>query len=151
MVLLAADYSQIELRLLAHLSRDPAFVAAFNAGGDIHRQTASVIFGVPLDQVTAAAAIIATQPRLRLTTLAMHLGSQLSDTEPFRQGIRHLLELAARHPVSVIDIGGGLGIRYANETPMDPVAFAEAVVPLLAPTGHTVYLEPGRFLVGDAR
>lgn len=51
--LLAADYSQIELRLLAHLSGDPAFVAAFEAGGDIHRQTASVIFGVPIDAVTA--------------------------------------------------------------------------------------------------
>jgi DNA polymerase-1 len=50
--LLAADYSQIELRLLAHLSRDPAFVEAFNAGGDIHRQTASIIFGVPLASVT---------------------------------------------------------------------------------------------------
>ncbi|MBA4071877.1 MAG: DNA polymerase I [Gemmatimonas sp.] len=51
--LLAADYSQIELRLLAHLSHDPAFVTAFKAGGDIHRQTASVIFGVPLSAVTA--------------------------------------------------------------------------------------------------
>ncbi len=51
-ILLAADYSQIELRLLAHLSHDPAFLEAFRAGGDIHRQTASVIFGVPLDQVT---------------------------------------------------------------------------------------------------
>jgi DNA polymerase-1 len=48
-----ADYSQIELRLMAHLSKDPAFVAAFRAGGDIHRQTASVIFGVPLEQVTS--------------------------------------------------------------------------------------------------
>jgi DNA polymerase-1 len=52
-VLLAADYSQIELRLLAHLSGDPAFVEAFKAGGDIHRQTASIIFDVPLDQVTS--------------------------------------------------------------------------------------------------
>lgn len=50
--LLAADYSQIELRLLAHLSGDPAFVDAFRAGGDIHRQTASVIFGVPIELVT---------------------------------------------------------------------------------------------------
>jgi DNA polymerase-1 len=50
---LAADYSQIELRLLAHLSADAAFVSAFRAGGDIHRQTASVIFGVDLDGVTA--------------------------------------------------------------------------------------------------
>lgn len=52
-MLLGADYSQIELRLLAHLSGDPAFVEAFRAGGDIHRQTASIIFDIPLDQVTS--------------------------------------------------------------------------------------------------
>lgn len=51
--LLAADYSQIELRLLAHLSRDRNFVDAFNAGGDIHRQTAAIIFDVPLESVTS--------------------------------------------------------------------------------------------------
>jgi len=51
--LLAADYSQIELRLLAHLSGDEAFVAAFNAGGDIHRQTAAIIFDVDVEAVTA--------------------------------------------------------------------------------------------------
>jgi DNA polymerase-1 len=51
--MLAADYSQIELRLLAHLSRDPAFVEAFRAGGDIHRQTAAIIFGVGIDDVTS--------------------------------------------------------------------------------------------------
>jgi len=50
--MVAADYSQIELRLLAHLSHDPAFVEAFVAGGDIHRQTAAIIFGVDLDHVT---------------------------------------------------------------------------------------------------
>jgi len=47
-----ADYSQIELRLMAHLSEDPAFVAAFRAGEDIHRQTAALIFGVPPAEVT---------------------------------------------------------------------------------------------------
>ena len=51
-ILLTADYSQIELRLLAHLSGDPAFVQAFTRGGDIHRQTAAIIFGVPQEQVT---------------------------------------------------------------------------------------------------
>jgi len=51
--LLAADYSQIELRLLAHLSGDPAFVNAFQSGGDIHRQTAALIFDVPVDQVNS--------------------------------------------------------------------------------------------------
>jgi DNA polymerase-1 len=47
-----ADYSQIELRLMAHLSGDPAFVEAFRSGGDIHRQTAAIIFGVDVDDVT---------------------------------------------------------------------------------------------------
>ena len=51
-LLLSADYSQIELRLLAHLSGDEAFVQAFTAGGDIHRQTAALIFDVDLDTVT---------------------------------------------------------------------------------------------------
>jgi len=49
----AADYSQIELRLMAHLSGDSAFTAAFRQGEDIHRQTAAIIFGVPLAEVTA--------------------------------------------------------------------------------------------------
>ncbi len=50
---IVADYSQIELRLMAHLSGDPAFVEAFRSGGDIHRQTAAIIFGVDLDDVTS--------------------------------------------------------------------------------------------------
>ena len=48
-----ADYSQIELRLMAHLSGDPAFSEAFRRGEDIHRQTAAIIFGVPLPDVTS--------------------------------------------------------------------------------------------------
>ena len=51
-VFVVADYSQIELRLLAHLSGDPAFLEAFRRGGDIHRETAAIIFGVPAGDVT---------------------------------------------------------------------------------------------------
>jgi DNA polymerase-1 len=51
-VFVSADYSQIELRILAHYSEDPAFVQAFREGVDIHRQTAGIIFGVPSDEVT---------------------------------------------------------------------------------------------------
>jgi DNA polymerase I len=50
---ITADYSQIELRILAHFSGDPAFVDAFRSGADIHRQTAAIMFGVPVDMVTA--------------------------------------------------------------------------------------------------
>ena len=50
--LLAADYSQIELRIMAHLSGDPGLLHAFASGEDVHRATASEVFGVPLDQVS---------------------------------------------------------------------------------------------------
>jgi len=49
---LAVDYSQIELRILAHFSGDPVFVSAFHEGVDIHRQTASLLFGAPVEAVT---------------------------------------------------------------------------------------------------
>jgi len=51
-VFVSADYSQIELRILAHYSGDPAFVEAFRSGADIHRQTAALIFGVAPEEVT---------------------------------------------------------------------------------------------------
>ena len=51
-LLLAADYSQVELRILAHISGDPTMLAAFARGEDIHASTAAAIYGVPLDQVT---------------------------------------------------------------------------------------------------
>ncbi len=52
-LLLSADYSQIELRIMAHLSRDEGLLAAFRAGMDVHRATAAEVFGVPPDQVSA--------------------------------------------------------------------------------------------------
>lgn len=52
--LLSADYSQIELRILAHLSGDEHLSAAFAGGEDIHRRTAALVFGTPLDAVTSA-------------------------------------------------------------------------------------------------
>ena len=51
-VMVAADYSQIELRIMAHLSSDPSLVDAFNNGKDIHRATAAEIMGVPESEVT---------------------------------------------------------------------------------------------------
>lgn len=50
--LVIADYSQIELRILAHRSQDPVFISAFKSGADFHQQTAAEVYGVPLDQVT---------------------------------------------------------------------------------------------------
>ncbi|MCL6235462.1 DNA polymerase I [Acinetobacter sp. ANC 5579] len=52
-ILLAADYSQIELRLMAHFSQDHALVDAFNHGQDVHKRTAAEVLGIPLDEVTS--------------------------------------------------------------------------------------------------
>jgi DNA polymerase-1 len=51
--LLSADYSQIEMRIMAHLSKDEALIEAFNSGFDFHAATASSVFAVPVEQVTA--------------------------------------------------------------------------------------------------
>ena len=52
-LLLSCDYSQIELRIMAHLSGDEEMVKAFHAGDDIHRQTAALVFGIPYEKVPA--------------------------------------------------------------------------------------------------
>ena len=62
---LACDYSQIELRLLAHLSADEHLVAAFNSGADFHASTAARVFGVPVEEVT---------PQLRSRAKAVNFG-----------------------------------------------------------------------------
>jgi DNA polymerase-1 len=52
-VMVAADYSQIELRIMAHLSKDEGLLKAFAAGQDVHKATAAEVFGVTVDQVTS--------------------------------------------------------------------------------------------------
>jgi DNA polymerase-1 len=68
-LLLAADYSQVELRVLAHISGDPAMLAAFSRGEDIHASTAAAIYGVPLREVTPAQRRVA-----KMTNFAISYG-----------------------------------------------------------------------------
>ncbi len=113
-------------------------------------------FGVPFDQVLPLARAVHAHPRLRLDSIAMHLGSQILDPAPYQEGLRKLLGLvggiraAGVDTLRNLDLGGGLGIRYRDETPLDPARFAQAVLPLARETGLTLVVEPGRFLVGSA-
>jgi DNA polymerase-1 len=89
---LGADYSQVELRVLAHLSGDPAFVEAFRAGRDIHRETAARIFGVDPDKVTggmrdrAKTINFATIYGQGPSALASQLGVSRKEAESFIEG-----------------------------------------------------------------
>ncbi len=113
-------------------------------------------FGVPFDQVLELARAVHAHPRLTLDTIAMHIGSQILDPEPYREGVTKLVGLvrelraAGIDTLRNLDIGGGLGIRYKDETPLDPERFVQAVLPLAQETGLSLVLEPGRYLVGSA-
>lgn len=113
-------------------------------------------FGVPFDQVVDLALAARRQGRLGVESIAMHIGSQILDPRPYREGLGRLAGLIAElrragiDTLRNLDIGGGLGIRYRDETPLAPERLAEAITPLARETGLTVVVEPGRFLVGSA-
>ena len=113
-------------------------------------------FGIPFDDVVNVARRIAGDPHLELRGLAMHLGSQLTDVEPYHRGTVKLLELVAAIRASgittleALDVGGGLGVRYHDEQAPTPRAFADAVVPPVRAAGLKLLCEPGRYLVANA-
>ncbi len=113
-------------------------------------------FGVPFDQVVPLALAVARHPLLTLDTIAMHIGSQLLDAGPYAEGVGRLLETVERlrgagvAGVTTLDIGGGLGIRYRDETPLAPEVLARTVLAPVREAGLTLTLEPGRYLVGSA-
>jgi diaminopimelate decarboxylase len=151
------------LGALARATSGPRVRVAIRVNPDVTVEThpytrtamAAAKFGVPADQVLEAARRVAANDRLELRGLAMHVGSQVLDPAPFVSGACRLAELARTLrgegiPVGSLDLGGGLGIRYLDETPLTPRRLAEALVPIVAPLGLTIHLEPGRYLVGSA-
>lgn len=112
-------------------------------------------FGVPVDQLPEALEIIDASTGLVLDALAMHLGSQLLATAPYEAGISSLLALLAAvrvagHTPTVLDVGGGIGIRYHEERPLDPAEWMAPLAGALAGSGCTIHVAPGRYLVGSA-
>lgn len=123
-----------------------------------YTQTAGkgIKFGVPVDQVVGMACDAMTGGELRLSSIGMHIGSQILDPKHFEAAalvLREILELlreAGIDSLESVDIGGGLGVRYNDEAELTAEAFAQAVSPLTRQVGLTVLIEPGRFLVGTA-
>ncbi|MGI9042799.1 MAG: diaminopimelate decarboxylase [Gemmatimonadaceae bacterium] len=113
-------------------------------------------FGIPFDETTVVAVRALAMPNLKLVGLDMHVGSQISEFEPYEIGVGRLLQLkkeieaAGARDLEYLDIGGGLAVSYDAEHPIDLDAFASVVTRLVGPTGLTVIVEPGRFLVGNA-
>ncbi len=112
-------------------------------------------FGVPADQMATAYAILDQTDAIRLDALAMHIGSQIMQPTPWVTAVERLLAVLAEarsrgHAPTTLDIGGGIGIRYRDESPMAPEEWIDAIRAPLAATGCTIQIEPGRFVVGPA-
>lgn len=166
-VLLLNAESEAEVRIIDRLARERGIVGRVSlrvnpevtldspheyikTGGKGHK------FGIPYDDVIHVAEVAAGLDNVDLVGLDMHIGSQLSRIDPYREGTERLAsifaELRKRGIVSLkyLDIGGGLGVRYDTEQPPDLSRFAELVLPTVVDTGLHLIMEPGRFIVGNA-
>ncbi len=113
-------------------------------------------FGIPLGDSLDAARLALTLPNLALRGLDMHIGSQVSQVEPYRMGLQRLLELCQQlrdlgaNEIQYLDIGGGFAVTYDDEQAMDVDAFAASLLPAIGKSGLSLIVEPGRFVVGNA-
>ena len=112
-------------------------------------------FGIPHTRALAAYRRAAAARHLRVIGIGCHIGSQILETSPLEEALERVLELAAALAAEGIrlehlDLGGGFGIRYRDETPPDIGAYCRGLAARLAGRGFQVMLEPGRAIVGAA-
>ena len=113
-------------------------------------------FGVPIDRGAAIYARLAALPGLEMRGIAVHIGSQLSQLEPFEEAFAKVGELlaelrAAGQSVTHVDLGGGLGVPYrAGEVFPTPEDYAAMVARATAGWDVTLMFEPGRVICGNA-
>ena len=114
-------------------------------------------FGIPFQDARAVYARAAGLPGLRIAGVDMHIGSQITEMEPFDTAYGLLAELVTTlredgHAIDHVDCGGGLGIPYRldDPPPPDPAAFAAIVKRRLGNLGARIFFEPGRAIVGNA-
>ena len=113
-------------------------------------------FGVPVDGVGQIVRLAAKMTGVRTVCIGLHVGSQILDPSRYRLAARELARLVqdlragGLDTLESVDLGGGWGIRYGDERPLEPAAVAEAVRPLYEETRLKLVLEPGRYLVGNA-
>jgi diaminopimelate decarboxylase len=127
-------------------------------------------FGIPLAHAAVAYEACTKFKNVAVRGVQMHIGSQLTEIGPFVEAVQKIVPFAAElkrtQGIEYFSLGGGIGIVYrdalasgaaawwdaqpAGSRPLTPEAYGEALLPLLAPLGLKILLEPGRFLVGNA-
>lgn len=119
-----------------------------------HRATK---FGVPSEDALSLYRLAERLPGIRVRGIDLHIGSQITEVEPYRRALVHVLEIAKAIqaegiPLEFVDMGGGFGIAYDDEDEGAATAqdFADVIVPGVVESGLDLVLEPGRFIAGPA-
>ena len=114
-------------------------------------------FGIPITRAREVYAEAAKLPGLKVVGIDVHIGSQLTELEPFRLAYEKVAELtealrADGHEISRLDLGGGLGIPYArsNEAPPLPTEYGQLIKDTVGHLGCEIEIEPGRLVAGNA-
>jgi diaminopimelate decarboxylase len=159
--------SEPELRALSSVAGEMGKTArvALRVNPDVDAKTHAKIstgksenkFGIPYNEAAELYAEARTLPGIAATGIHMHIGSQITDLQPFRDAFRLMRDLAlelraAGHELEHLDLGGGLGVPYRHqaEAPPHPDLYAAIVKEALGDLGLKIVLEPGRMIVGNA-
>ena len=157
--------SEAELERLSAVAEHMGKVAriSLRVNPDVDAQTHPYIstglkdnkFGVAIEDAEAVYLKAATLPGIEVVGVDCHIGSQLTSVAPFLDALDRLLLLIDRlasHGITVkhLDLGGGLGVRYQDETPPEPGTYIDAVLEKLGDRALTLVFEPGRSIVANA-
>jgi diaminopimelate decarboxylase len=157
--------SESELARLSRVANEMGRVApvSFRVNPDVDPKTHPYIstglkqnkFGIPIAQAKSLYRQAAVMPGIEVVGVDCHIGSQLTDLTPIADALDRVLDLVdalSREGISLkhIDIGGGVGIRYRDETPPDMAAYRAILLSRFKDRPQEIIVEPGRSLVGNA-
>lgn len=157
--------SESELQRLDRVARDAGLRApvSIRVNPDVDAQTHPYIatglrdnkFGIDIGRVEAVYRTAAAMDGIQVVGVDCHIGSQLIRLSPFTDALERLLALIDRLADAGIrlrhlDVGGGLGVRYRDETPPTPAEYARALLPALAGRDLQLIVEPGRAIAANA-
>ena len=160
--------SEAELELLSQVATQTGTLAhvSLRVNPDVDAGTHPYIstglkgnkFGIAHERAVAAYVRAASLPGLKVKGIDCHIGSQITDATPYLDALDRVLDLvesveARGIPIEHLDLGGGLGITYTDETPPSAADLVSALLARVDSRGHghkTILFEPGRSLVGNA-
>ncbi|MCX8030542.1 MAG: diaminopimelate decarboxylase [Thermodesulfovibrionales bacterium] len=112
-------------------------------------------FGIPIEKALDSYKLATQLKNIKIVGVHKHIGSQITEVAPYVDALKRILLLVdnlIKQDILIryLDIGGGLGITYKEETPPLPSNLAKGILPLLSKHNLTLVLEPGRSIVGNA-